>query len=114
MTDDHRKSNDMLARLAKDNRAELPKSPDADADEKAIHDQLGKLKGAEFDVAYMAAQVGAHQKMAHLLEYEIGAGQDAKVKQYSEQTLPTVLHHLEDAKRIHSSLLTGAPATAAR
>jgi putative membrane protein len=112
MTVDHRKSNDLLARLAKDNRADLPKSPDVDADEKAIHEQLGKLRGAEFDAAYMAAQVGAHQKMAHLLEHEIGAGQDAKVKEYAQQSLPTVLSHLEDAKRIHSALLTGAPAAA--
>jgi len=114
MTDDHRKSNDLLARVGKNNRAELPRSPDVDPDEKAIHDQLGQLRGAEFDVAYMAAQVGAHQKMAHLLEHEIDAGQDAKVKEYAQQTLPTVLHHLDDARQIHAALLTGAPTASAR
>lgn len=109
MADDHHKANDALARIARDNRAELPKSADVDPDEKSLREQLERLRGAEFDAAYMGAQVGAHQKTAHLLEHEIGTGQDAKMKQYAQQTLPTVMRHLEDAQRIHSALLTGAP-----
>ncbi len=29
-------------------------------------------RGADFDVTYIAAQVGGHQKTVHLLEHEIG------------------------------------------
>jgi putative membrane protein len=107
MADDHRKANDALMRIAKANKADMPKSPDVDSDEKTMRGVLEKLRGAEFDTAYMAGQVAAHQKTAHLLEHIIGSGQDAKVKQYAQQTLPTVMHHLEDAKKTYAALLTG-------
>jgi putative membrane protein len=109
MTSDHGKANDSLMSLAKANRAELPKSADVDPDMKAVRAQLEKLRGADFDIAYMAVQVGDHQKTAHLLEHEIGAGQDAKIKDYAKQTLPTVMRHLESAREIHTALVAGAP-----
>jgi putative membrane protein len=109
MSDDHGKANDALIRLAKANRAELPKSADVDPDAKAVRAQLEKLRGADFDLAYMATQVGDHQKTAHLLEHEIGAGQDAKIKDYAKQTLPTVMRHLEDAREIQATLVTAGP-----
>jgi putative membrane protein len=109
MVDDHGKANNSLVSLAKANRAALPKSADVDPDAKAVRMQLEKLRGADFDVAYMAVQIGDHQKTAHLLEHEIGAGQDAKMKDYAKQTLPTVMLHLESAREIHSALVAGAP-----
>jgi putative membrane protein len=114
MADDHRKANDALLRIARTNKADIPKSADVDQDEKTTREVLERLRGGEFDVAYMAAQVAAHQKTAHLLEYVIGSGQDAKVKQYAEQTLPTVMRHLEDAKRTYTDLRTGAVSRAPR
>jgi putative membrane protein len=95
--------------LAKAHRADLPKSADVDPDAKAVRTQLEKLRGADFDIAYMAVQIGDHQKTAHLLEHEIGAGQDAKIKDYAKQALPTVMRHLESAREIHSALVAGAP-----
>ena len=41
---------------------------------------LDKLEGRKFDLQYMAAQVSDHQKTAQLLEYEIGSGQNAAIK----------------------------------
>lgn len=114
MADDHGKANDALMRIAKANRADLPKSADVDQDERTTREVLEKLRGPEFDVAYMSAQVGAHQKTAHLLEYIIDSGQDAKVKQYAQQTLPTVMRHLEDAKRTYNALVTGEVSRAPR
>lgn len=107
MIDDHGKANEALLRIAKANRADMPKSSDVDQDEKTTREVLERLHGADFDIAYMSAQVGAHQKTAHLLEYIIDSGQDAKVKQYAQQTLPTVMRHLEDAKRTYNALRTG-------
>ena len=114
MADDHGKANDMLMRIGRANRADLPKTADVDPDAKAVRTQLEKLRGNDFDVAYMAAQIGDHQKTAHLLEHEIGAGQDAKVKEYAKQTLPTVMRHLEDARQIHAALVTRADERATR
>jgi putative membrane protein len=108
MTDDHGKSNEALARIGKANRAQLPKSPEVDPEVKAKRAELEKLRGRDFDLAYMAAQIADHQKTAHLLEHEIAAGQDAKVKDYAKQTLPTVMRHLEDARQIHATLVAQA------
>jgi putative membrane protein len=107
MVDDHGKANDRLMKLGRDNKALIPKSADRDPDVQAVRAQLEKLNGAQFDVAYMSAQVGDHQKTAHLLEHEIGSGQDAQVKAYAIETLPTVMRHLEMAQSVLASL-TGA------
>jgi putative membrane protein len=106
MTKDHGDANERLMKLARSHEVPLPKEPDAD--QKAVRAQLERLNGAAFDVAYMSAQVGDHQKTAHLLEHEIGSGQDVRTKDYAKETLPTVLKHLRMAKEIQATL-TGAP-----
>jgi putative membrane protein len=108
MVTDHGKANERLAKLGKANRANLPKA-DADPDKKSVQAQLEKLRGADFDVAYMASQIGDHQTTAHLLEHEIGSGQDLRVKTYAQETLPTVMRHLEMAQDIHQKLVAAPP-----
>ena len=109
MIDDHSGANERLSKLTKANRAALPKGPDADPDARAVRAQLEKLHGADFDLAYMAAQVGDHQKTAHLLEHEIGAGQDVEVKAYAKDSLPTVMRHLEMARALQAQLAGALP-----
>jgi putative membrane protein len=86
MIDDHSKANDKLARIARANKAQLPKGPDADPDAVALRSQLEKFSGSRFDVEYMAAQIGDHQKTAHLLEHAIGSGQDEQIKKYASRS----------------------------
>lgn len=69
-----------------------------------VRAQLEKLSGPDFDTAYIATQVGDHQKTAHLLEHEFGSGQDQEVKDYAKETLPTVMRHLKMARQIQSDL----------
>jgi putative membrane protein len=102
MVDDHAKTNDKVVRLAKANGVAIPKEPDPD--KKALQAQLEKLHGGAFDVAYINAQVGAHQETAHLLEHEIGSGQDERVKALAQETLPVVMRHLEMARDLQAQL----------
>ncbi len=104
MVDDHTKANTQLQGLAKANRADQPRGAASDPDAAAVRAQLNKMSGADFDTAYIAAQVGDHQKTVQLLEHEIGSGQDQKVKDYAKETLPTVMRHLEMARQIQSDL----------
>jgi putative membrane protein len=104
MVDDHSKTNSRLESLAKANRADRPRGAASDPDAVAVRAQLEKLNGAEFDAAYIAAQVGDHQKTVHLLEHEIGSGQDVKMKAFAQETLPGVMRHLEMARQIQSEL----------
>jgi putative membrane protein len=107
MVDDHGKANERLVKIGKSNDALIPKSPERDPDVQAMRAQLEKLNGPQFDVAYISGQIGDHQKTAHLLEHEIGSGQDARLKAHAMETLPTVMHHLEMAQDVLASL-TGA------
>jgi putative membrane protein len=104
MLEDHGKANQRVLRLAKAGGVPLPKEPDPD--QKAVRAQLEKLSGSSFDVAYMASQVGDHQKTAHLLEHAITGGQNPDTKAFAVETLPVVLKHLEQAKQIHASLVS--------
>ncbi len=107
MVEDHGKSRERLASLAKAN--DIPLRTDMDAEHKAKQAELSKLKGAAFDAAYIQAQVRDHQKTALLMQHHITAGQDARLKKYSMDTLPTVLHHLEMAQSIQTELQGSTP-----
>jgi len=108
MVNDHDKANDKLTPLAKANGVPLRK--DFDMDHQVMRTELTKASGNEFDVAYIRGQVQEHQKTAQLLEWEIGSGQDPRVRNYAMATLPTVLSHLRHAQRIQSELTgSGSP-----
>jgi putative membrane protein len=102
MAADHGKTNDQVLQLAKTHKVAVPKDPDPD--QKAVRAQLERLRGAAFDTAYINAQVGDHQATAHLLEHEIGSGQDERTKALAMETLPTVMHHLEMARSLQMQL----------
>ena len=42
----------------------------------------------------------AHQEAVHLFKKYAAKGDDADVKQFAEKTLPTIEHHLEEAKKL--------------
>jgi putative membrane protein len=98
MLSDHGKANEELMPLAKSNALSLPR--ELDKDHVVMRNELSSLRGDAFDRAYLRAQIMDHQKTAQLLEYEIGAGQNAKVIAFAQNQLPTVLDHLEHAQRL--------------
>jgi putative membrane protein len=104
MIDDHSKANDKLAKLAR--AADIPLPAGLHPDQQAVREKLDKLSGADFDVAYILAQIEDHQKTVQLLQWEIGSGQDAPMQQFAAETLPIVLGHLRNAQ-FAASKLTG-------
>jgi putative membrane protein len=107
MIADHGKANEQLGSLVKAQKISL--RTDWDADHKVIRDQLSKLNGQAFDELYIRSQIADHQKTAQLLEWHITAAQSEPLKNFSIQTLPVVLTHLESAKQIQSQLTQSAP-----
>lgn len=102
MVDDHSKTNEKLKTLAKEKNVDLPMKPDAEhAAEKS---KLEQQRGASFDAEYMKTMVKNHQKTVQLLQHQINSGQDAKVKSFAQDTLPTVQHHLQMAKDIEAKV----------
>jgi putative membrane protein len=102
MTQDHGDANERLLALGKKAEPSIPETPDAEHE--ALHGRLSKLSGADFDRAYMQAQLEDHQKTANLLVWEIGSGQSAELTKYAAETLPAVMEHLEAAKQVLATL----------
>ena len=102
MVADHSKANDQLANLAK--AANIPLPDMLDPEHQSISERLEKLRGAEFDAAYIAAQIQDHQRTIQLLEYEIGSGQEPDLKAFASQVLPIVIQHLQIAQAVQAQL----------
>lgn len=68
------------------------------AEQQAKLDSLNGLKGAEFDSAYAAAQVEAHQKALDTLNNYAASGDNAQLKTFASGMVPTVTAHLNMAK----------------
>jgi putative membrane protein len=96
MADDHSKGNAELKALAEKKNVTLPAGPKPE--HKALEARLRKLSGSAFDDAYMAAMVKDHQKAVQMFSHESTAGGDADVKGWAGKTLPTLRHHLDEAK----------------
>jgi putative membrane protein len=111
MQDDHGKANKRLSDLAEGDRFPLPSELDKEHQRKQA--ELKKLKGADFDRAYIASQLQDHQRTAQLLAYEIGSGQNAEVKAFAEDNLPVVLEHLQMVQDIATKLWGVGPQGAA-
>jgi putative membrane protein len=72
-------------------------TPPADLDEKhqAMMDSLDGLEEAEFDQAYIAAQVQAHDEAVALFESYSTNGPEGALKEFATKTLPTLKMHQE-------------------
>jgi putative membrane protein len=61
-------------------------------------DSLKNLKGADFDAAYAAAQVKAHQQALDALKGYATSGDTPALRDFATSLIPTVTDHLNMAK----------------
>jgi putative membrane protein len=95
---DHSDAQILLKAIAADKQMSLPTVPSPEQ-----QDSLKELQtkdGAQFERAYVAAQVEAHQQSVALLKAEIARGQDAETKAFAKELLPAVESHLKEAFRL--------------
>lgn len=98
MVDDHTKANDQLKQVASEEGVKLPDK--MNAKDKATKDRLEKLSGKQFDRAYMRDMVTDHTKDVREFRTESKTAKDPAVKDFAQQTLPTLEDHLKQAKTI--------------
>jgi putative membrane protein len=67
-------------------------------------DKLSKLSGNDFDRAYMADMVKDHVADVGDFQKEGSHGRDTDIKNFAEQTLPTLKDHLQQARSVDSSV----------
>jgi putative membrane protein len=98
MVDDHTKANKELLTLAQAKNIAVTK--EVDPQHKAMADTLAMLQGAAFDREYMAGQVADHEEAVTLFTTAAKESQDAEVKAWAAQTLPTLQEHFRMARAL--------------
>lgn len=100
MITDHTKTSSELKQLVQDGavKAQLPTALDSKAQGKL--DDLKKAKDDDFADDYADMQVSAHKDAVSLFERYAKGGDNAKLKDWAGQTLPTLKHHLDMAQKL--------------
>jgi putative membrane protein len=70
------------------------------AEQQSTLDSLKGKTGADFDAAYAAAQVDAHQKTLDALKNYAASGDNPQLKDFASGMVPTVTAHLNRAKAL--------------
>ena len=74
-------------------------------DAEKTYDRLKGLKGAEFDRAYAANEVGYHEAVISVVQTQLIPGaKNAELKALLEQVLPALQAHLAHAKHVQGVL----------
>ena len=100
MVTDHTAANEKLKSLADSKQLVLPDS--LSEDQSAALGKLQALVGRDFDRAYSRMMVKDHTEDISDFEKEVKKGQDADVKSFAQDTLPTLHHHLTLASKLQS------------
>jgi putative membrane protein len=101
MVDDHSKANDQLKSIAQQKGVQIPS--DLDAKDKALKDKLSNMSGDQFDHMYMQHMVQDHKKDVAEFKKEANSGKDQDVKNFAQQTVPTLEDHLKMAQQTYRS-----------
>jgi putative membrane protein len=98
MVSDHTKTSKELTAEAMADNIPLPAAMDSSLQSKL--DKLSGLNGNDFTKQYHDDQVSAHKDAVSLFERYGKSGDNAKLKAWAVQTLPTLQHHLEMAQAL--------------
>jgi putative membrane protein len=108
MIKDHQKTSDELKSMVSsgDVKAELPAALDSSHQGKI--DKLKSLKGAEFSSRYDRDQLSGHKDAVSLFERYANGGDNSKLKDWADKTLPALRHHLEMAQDLTAGKTVGS------
>ena len=102
MVDAHTKTTQELSGIVKIKNIKVDLPTKLDAKHQKLIDDLNSSSAQDFDKAYANQQVDAHQEAVELFKKYAASGDDADVKQFAQKTLPTIEHHLDEAKKLPS------------
>jgi putative membrane protein len=101
MVKDHGKANDDLKSVAGKMNVTLPDK--VSAKHQAKIDQMSKMSGDAFDIAYIKGMVEDHEKTVADFEKASGTVKNADLKKFIDDTLPVIKGHLEMAKKMQTA-----------
>ena len=103
MINDHETATTTVGSVARSKGAKLPTL--LDTDHKDMVDSLSGKTGADFDKAYVALQVKAHQATINVDQTEADNGGDADLKSTAAALLPILKQHLVMAQKLQSNMM---------
>lgn len=101
MIDDHTKANDELKTAAQQKNMDVP--TDLGKHQKD-YDKLSAMSGSDFDKAYVDSQVKAHKEVVAMFQKQSEKGDDADLKAWAAQKLPTLQMHLQHAQDLQKAM----------
>lgn len=99
---DHSKANSQLKMLADSKKVSTASEPSMVA--KGKGKLLDGKTGADFDKAYIDDMIGDHKKDIKAFEKAASEAKDQDVKNFANQTLPTLKEHLSTAEGIQAKI----------
>jgi putative membrane protein len=102
MISDHTKANNELKSIADRKGVAVPTTLSSAKQMKL--DSLSAVSGQAFNIMYTRMMVASHEETVALFEKESGAGQDAELKSWATQKLPTLMHHLEMSEMLYNEM----------
>jgi putative membrane protein len=102
MITDHRAADQQLAAAATGMGMSAP-TPQLSAEQQAALDSLRTKSGEEFDDAYLDAQVSAHEDAVRLFETYLAGAQPGALRDFAQNTLPTLRTHLTDVQAMENA-----------
>jgi predicted outer membrane protein/sporulation protein YlmC with PRC-barrel domain len=100
MVQDHTAAGDKLKAAAQGQT--VPASPDQEHTQ--MLQQLQQASGNDFNRSYVQMQFDGHQKAVALFEGYARNGDHAQLKQFAQQTVPTLREHLQQITQIRTEL----------
>jgi putative membrane protein len=99
MVTDHTQAGTKFKQAVSD--AKLTASADKlDAKHQALLDDLKKQDGTAFDAAYVKAQTDGHVETVAMFEAYAKGGDNARMKQFATEMLPTLKAHLDQVSKL--------------
>ena len=102
MVNDHSKAADELKTAATQSNINLPSK--LNAKDEATYNRLSRMSGTAFDREYAKAMVTDHTQDVAEFRKEAIDGQDASIKNFASQTLPTLQEHLKQAREMEKAV----------
>ena len=96
LVDDHTQNNQQLQQIAQQKGVQL--EDQEKPDEQAAKAKFEKMKGAQFDKAFLQHERDDHAKLLKELQQQQDQVQDPDVKSFISQTITAVQQHLQEAQ----------------
>ena len=108
MVKDHQKTSEDLKSMVSsgDVKAELPSA--LDSSHQSEIDKFKSLKGTDFSSRYDSDQASGHKDAVSLFERYAKGGDNSKLKEWADKTLPTLRHHLDMAQDLTAGKTVGS------